>query len=147
MEELAQVTHQKITRLSADGDSLALEHRFDDAVARYNEAWQLVPEPKDKWQASTWLLTAIGDACFLGGYFTSGAEALSYALRCPSGFGNPFIHLRLGQCEFERGELTNAIEHLTRAYAIEGAEIFEQADQRYFDFLKTKISPPASGVW
>ena len=147
MEELPQAIHERIRSLSAEGDSLAEEQRFDEAVTRYNEAWRLVPEPKANWQASTWLLAAIGDACFLGGHFKSGADAFSYALHCPNGFGNPFIHLRLGQCEFERGKFTEAAEHLARAYALEGANIFVQDSSKYFDFLKSKISPPASGVW
>ncbi|WP_312369728.1 tetratricopeptide repeat protein [Stenotrophomonas sp.] len=147
MEELPHVVHEKIRTLTAEGDLLAQKQRFDEAVTRYNEAWKLVPEPKANWQASTWLLAAIGDACFLGGYFKSGADAFSFALHCPEGLGNPFVHLRLGQCEFERGNLPEAIEQLTRAYALEGADIFGQDDPKYFDFLKSKISPPTSAVW
>ena len=147
MEELPQAIHEKIRSLSAEGDALAEQQCFDEAVARYNEAWGLIPEPKANWQASTWLLAAIGDACFLGGHFKSGADAFSYALHCPDGFGNPFVHLRLGQCEFEHGNFIEATEQLTRAYALEGADVFGQDDAKYFDFLKSKISPPVSGVW
>jgi hypothetical protein len=28
-----------------------------------------------------------------------------------------------------------------------GSEIFAKDDEKYFNFLKTKISPPAGGVW
>lgn len=147
METLPQATHDAITRLSAEGDSLAKNMQFKEAVSRYNEAWKLVPEPKSQWEASTWLLAAIADACFLGGFYKSAVDALSYAIHCPGGFGNPFIHLRLGQCKFESGNFDEATEQLTRAYALEGAAIFDQDDPKYFDFLKSKISPPASGVW
>jgi len=147
MHELPSKIHQIILKLSAEGDALALRQQYEEAVAKYNEAWVLMPEPKSEWEASTWLMGAIGDACFLGGFYTSGAEAFDYALHCPGGFGNPFIHLRLGQCEFELQQLERAAEHLIRAYALEGKEIFDAEDDKYFAFLKTRIKLPASGTW
>jgi tetratricopeptide (TPR) repeat protein len=147
MHELPTSLHQQIQELSAEGDALAAKKQFEQAVEVYNKAWILVPEPKNDWEASTWLLAAIGDACFLGGYFTSGSEAFSDALHCPGGFGNPFVHLRLGQCEFERGNLDMSAEHLTRAYALEGKAILEAENPKFFEFLKTRIKPPASGNW
>lgn len=145
--ELPAPLHARIQQLSAEGDSLAESAAYEAAVAKYNEAWALVPQPKNDWEASTWLLAAIGDACFLAGYFTSGVEAFEYALACPSGFRNPFIHMRLGQCQFEKNEHQAAAEHLGRAYMLEGREIFASEDAKYFEFLKTKIQKPASGAW
>lgn len=147
MHALSASVHQQIQSLAAEGDALAVERNFEEAVAFYNKAWSLVPEPKNEWEASTWLLGAIGDACFLGGYFTSASEAFSYALHCPGGFGNPFVHLRLGQSEFERSNTELAAEHLTRAYALEGKDIFAREDGKYFEFLKTRLKPPVSGEW
>lgn len=147
MHELPTSLHHKIRELSAEGDSLAAQKQFEQAIEIYNIAWGLVPEPKNDWEASTWLLAAIGDACFLGGYFTSGSEAFSHALHCPGGFGNPFVHLRLGQCEFERENLDMSAEHLTRAYALEGKAILEAENPKYFEFLKSRIKPPVSGTW
>lgn len=147
MQELPRSLHDAIKSLSAKGDALAQQSQFEAAIAKYNEAWSQVPEPKNEWEASTWLLAAIGDACFLGGYYTSGSEALAFALHCPGGLGNPFIHLRLGQCELERKQLDLAAEHLTRAYALEGADLLAAENPKYFEFLKTRIQPPAPGKW
>jgi len=68
-------------------------------------------------------------------------------LLSPGGLGNPFIHLRLGQCALEEGHLDEAAEHLARAYMLEGAEILAEDDPKYFEFLKTRLKPPASGQW
>lgn len=68
--------------------------------------------PQINWEAATWELTAIGDACFLGGFFTSAKEALEYAMTCPDAIGNPFLHLRLGQALYERGETDRAADVL-----------------------------------
>ncbi|AIF45971.1 tetratricopeptide repeat protein [Dyella japonica] len=147
MEEVAADVHQKIEDLSSEGDRLAGLSQFEDAFKTYSDAWQLIPEPKTSWDASTWLLVAMGDAAFLAGKFITGRNTFGYALHCPNGFGNPFIHLRLGQCELELGNVDDAVENLTRAYALEGKEIFERDDPKYFTFLQSTIEPPASGIW
>jgi tetratricopeptide (TPR) repeat protein len=145
--ELPADVYDQITSLSRDGDALAEAELFDQAIEKYNEAWELVPEPKNQWNASTWILVAIGDACFFARYFTSGIEACAYALTCPDALENPFIYLRLGQCQFEKADLGAAADNLTRAYMLGGKEVFDLEDVKFFDFLKTKISPPAKGTW
>ena len=94
------------------------EARYDQAVAAYNQTLKLIPEPATDWNASIWVLAAIADACFLGGYYTSAVEALEHVTRCPSAVGNPFLHLRLGQCYFEKGALDRAADQLARAYML-----------------------------
>ncbi|QKY09151.1 tetratricopeptide repeat protein [Janthinobacterium lividum] len=145
--ELPAEVHEQIVALSASGDALAGACDWTGAISKYNDAWKIIPEPKNEWEASTWLLAAIADACFFAGYFESALDALRYALQCPGGAANPFLHLRLGQCAFEKNSMNEATEHLARAYMLEGAEIFHTDNSKYFEFLKTKISPPASGQW
>ncbi|XQE68415.1 tetratricopeptide repeat protein [Pseudomonas sp. P3C3] len=139
--------HNRIQALSAEGDSLAESTTYEKAIEKYNEAWSLLPDPKNEWEASTWLLAAIGDACFFSGYYTSGIEALQYSLTCPGGADNPFIFLRLGQCQFEKNEYAAATENLCSAYMLQGKEIFASESPKYFEFLKTRIQSPASGEW
>lgn len=145
--ELPAEVHEKISALSVSGDALAEANDWTGAISKYNDAWEIIPEPKNDWEASTWVLAAIADACFFAGYFESALDALRYALQCPGGVANPFLHLRLGQCAYEKGAMDEAAEHLARAYMLEGAEIFQTDSSKYFDFLKTKLSPPASGQW
>jgi hypothetical protein len=96
-----------------------------------------------KWRF--WILAAVGDANFLGGYFQAGRDNLSKAMHCPDAIGNPFLHLRLGQCQFEIGNLERAADELTRALMGGGEEIFQEDDPKYWEFLKTKLEPPPGG--
>lgn len=136
--ELDESVHRDITRLCKTGDEFAEQGKYEDAVAEYNKAWKLVPEPKNDWEASTWILAAIADSCFSLGKLKSAREALEYAMTCPGGIGNPFLHLRLGQVVFEAGEHDAAADELIRAYMGAGKEIFENEDPKYFAFLKTR---------
>lgn len=139
-DELPADIHTQVQALCSDGDQLADARRFEEAVASYNEAWKMVPDPKNRWNASTWIMAAIGDACFLGGYATSALEALRYAMNCPGGVGNPFLHLRLGQVLFDRGEIDEAADELARAYMGGGHNLFAEQDDRYLAFLETRIN-------
>ena|SRR6266436_3456003 len=138
MKELNDKTHSEVARLCALGDELAKKSEYRAAIAEYNKAWKLVPEPKNDWNASTWILAAIGDACFLGGFYKSAREALQYAMTCPNALGNPFLHLRLGQVLFDTNELDASADELMRAYMGDGTKVFVGQDPKYFDFLRTR---------
>lgn len=139
MAELEDKTYAEIQRLSQTGDAFAAAGDFPTALKEYWQAFDLIPEPKTDWEATLWVLAAIGDANFLGGDFQAGIDNLSNAMHCPGAIGNPFLHLRLGQCQFEVGNLDRAADELTRAYAVAGDEIFDEDDGKYFAFLKTRI--------
>lgn len=145
--ELPTEIHAKVSVLSDQGDRLATQAKYREAVGRYVEAWNLLPEPKTQWKACTWLLAAIGDANFLGGHHERAKNALSDAMHCPDAIGNPFIHLRLGQAQLELGNRERAADELTRAYMGAGKSIFAAEKPKYFEFLKTVIKPPADGQW
>lgn len=138
MSELSEATHSEIQRLSAKGDALANERKYSEAIPVYWQAWDLLPEPKTEWEAATWLLAAIGDANFLGRDYTAGKDNLTTAMHCPNAIGNPFLHLRLGQCQFELGVLDRAADELMLAYMGAGSDIFKDQDPKYLRFLQSK---------
>lgn len=70
---------------------------------------------------------------------------LMTAIKCEGAMANPFLRLRLGQCLFELGELSEAANWLTGAFLQEGKIIFAADDPKYLVFLKSKLSPPPEG--
>ncbi|WP_231978956.1 MULTISPECIES: tetratricopeptide repeat protein [unclassified Pseudomonas] len=138
--ELSPDLYEEIKQLSAAGDLLAESGCFEEAIGQYNKAWLLIPEPKNDWEAATWILAAIADACFLSGFKTSAREALQYAMTCPGGIGNPFLHLRLGQVLLDEGQEDYAADELMRAYMGAGADIFAAEEEHYLVFLKTRAN-------
>jgi hypothetical protein len=63
--ELDEELHQKIKLNCAQRDKLAEATKFEDAIAEYNKAWLLIPDPKNEWEAATWVLAAVTDAAYL----------------------------------------------------------------------------------
>ncbi|WP_245589212.1 tetratricopeptide repeat protein [Chitinimonas koreensis] len=143
--ELPNEVHEKIVRLSKAGDALVEKSQYRAAVEKYIEALQLLPEPITDWEACTWPLTAIGDAHFLAGSHEYAQKALSDAMHCPGAVGNPFIHMRLGQAQFELGNMDRAADELARAYLQEGKKLFDGENPKYLAFIKTKLQPPPGG--
>jgi hypothetical protein len=138
MAELDESLHARVREFCAEGDNFAEQSMYPEALDRYWMAWELLPEPRTDWEAATWVLAAIGDANFLSEDFAAGRDNLSAAMRCPDAIGNPFLHLRLGQCEFELGNADRAADELARAYMGAGEEVFKGAE-KYLAFLKTRI--------
>lgn len=138
MNEIDDELYSRILELSENGESLFDEGKIEAALLKYEQALELVPKPKNDWEASTWLYVAIGDCFFFLKDYSKSVNAFYNALNCPDGIGNAFIHLRLGQCQFELGQLSKAEDNLLRAYMAEGVDIFEEDDLKYLNFLGKK---------
>ena len=83
MAELNDHIYEQITALCEQGDELADAERYAEAIERFWQAWDLLPEPQTEWEAATWILAAVGDTEFLRGSHEAAREALSHAMHCP----------------------------------------------------------------
>lgn len=52
---------------------------------------------------------------------------------------NPFILLRVGESAYELDKKELAIENLLSAFMLEGKEIFNEDDKKYFELLKANV--------
>jgi tetratricopeptide (TPR) repeat protein len=137
-EELPEEIRAELNRLCETGNALVEAGEHYEAIQSFADAWSLIPEPKEAWNAATWVLVALGDTYFLAGHHDHARDALQEAMHCPAAIGNPFIHLRLGQALFELDELDRAADELIRAYMGAGPEIFEPEEPKYLAFLSTR---------
>ncbi len=133
--KLPEALMSQIEACCREGDRLAEEGMHDQAISQFQGALRLIPEPKSDWEASTWILAALGDSSYLKQDYYGAATCLREAMYCPNAIGNPFIHLRLGQVEFELGNLEAAADELARAFMGGGKDIFRGEDPKYLDLL------------
>ena len=143
--ELDDYTYSRIVAICEEGNNACHAGDFDRAIALFNEGLDMLPEPVEIWEAATWFFVGIGDAYFLSKRYKSALDTLLDAMHCPGAIGNPFVHLRLGQVQFELENYILATDELTRAYMGDGSKIFEGEDPKYFEFLKTQIREPLAG--
>ena len=144
--ELDSDLHSRITALAETGNSHLDAGDVAGALAQFEEALGLLPSPVEAWEAATWLLASIADCHFASGNFLAVRESATRAVNCPGGLGNPFVHLRLGQAQYELGNVERAKDELARAYMAAGDEIFEGDDPKYWMFIREILRPPAREV-
>lgn len=137
----------EIERLAVLGNSQLEEKDLRSAFSSFSRAFELLPEPKNKWAEATWIFAALGDVYVQCENYNDGLRVFADAMHCPNAIGNPYLHFKLGQCQFETGNFDRAADEFARAYMGAGSKIFKNEQPKYFDFLKTKLEPPIGGVW
>ncbi|MCT4647879.1 MAG: tetratricopeptide repeat protein [Carboxylicivirga sp.] len=131
--------YDQILHFSDSGDKLIEQGKYAEAIIAYQNALNLLPTPKENWDASTWILSAIGDAYYLNEQFDDSLNFFFDALNCPNGINNGFINLRIGQLLFEINKIINAEKYLLKAYMFEGSEIFDDEDVKYYKQIQKYI--------
>lgn len=129
----------RIESLYDEGDECLNAGDCGRALACYEWALALIPEPKREDPRSARIYSAIGDAHFDLSDYESALAAFSEAFHCPGGIETPYVYLRRGQALFELGEFDSAADQLARAYMLGAEDIFEGEDPKYFEFLSTRI--------
>jgi hypothetical protein len=145
MSQLPDDVHANVVASCERGERLRDSGDLVGSVQEYQRAWDALPEPREEWEAAAFILTALADARFHFKAFEAALSDFQRAVRCPGGLGNPFVHLRIGQCQLELGNERSAADELARAYMGGGAEIFEEEDPKFFAFVKTVLREPAGG--
>jgi tetratricopeptide (TPR) repeat protein len=141
--ELDEKVYAKVLRRCARMNGLFEARDYQGALREAHRALTLLPEPRGQWQAATALLAGAGDALFMLGRYAEARVTFREAVSCPDGLGNAFIHLRLGQLEFELGNTEQAKNELARAYMSGGDEVFANEDPKYWRFIRESLRPPA----
>jgi tetratricopeptide (TPR) repeat protein len=144
MKLASELVQAEIDQLCAQGDAHVDQQHYADALALYWSAWDLLPEPKLAHDAATWILAAVGDANFLGHDYEAGCDNLATVMHCPGGIDIAFLHMRLGQCQYELGDHAHAYEELSLACACGGAALFDDEDPKYLAFVDTFEPDPAT---
>lgn len=134
--ELDDELYERIMALTDSGNAKSDAGRHREALADFERALALIPEPIEDWEASTWTLTALGDCCFLLGDYEGALGHLERALDCPDIPGSEFLMLRLGQALYETGDEAGAREVLKQAWKLGGKDLFEGEDGKYLTLAR-----------
>lgn len=127
MSETIRITKKlknKIDDICEEGDLLIIDsYDYTNAIEKFKEALELVPDPKEEFDTTTWIYTAIADAYYLNNQTELAMEYLNMAYKLPSG-ENGFVLFRLGQCYRIQDDMEKAKDYLKRAYELSGEEVF-----------------------
>lgn len=138
---LSEELSVQIESLSEEGNVYFEDEAYENAILVWKRALDFIPKPQHTFAESLWLESSIGDAYFMQKKYDEARFHFNNAMDNIEEIAlkNPFILLRTGQLHFEAGTFDEAKEFLLRAYMLEGEEIFEDSDGKYFEFLKENV--------
>lgn len=138
MQELSPSIEKRIDSICAEADDLFDNELCEEALAKYQEALSILPEPIEDYEPSAWLLSSMGDVYLFMEKYEQALFHYEHAMECVDSEDNPYLHLRIGQSLYELHRDDEAADSLFEAYLIEGLEIFAEEDPAYLEFLKSK---------
>lgn len=137
--ELTEEQQELLEKYCEEGNAEMDKENYSGAIDAFNKALDVLPQPKDDWEATAWISASIGDAYFSEQKYK---EALDHLHRAYQIYGaedpSAFVLLRMGQSYLELKEEKHATDYLHHAYKLEGKELFED-DKKYLKFLSSKV--------
>lgn len=92
---------------------------LDEAIYSWEQAIQLLPDPREEWGISCWLFANTGELYFQQKDYEASDEFFRWAISSPGGIVDAHINMRLGQSCFKLGQMEEALEFLFSAVAID----------------------------
>ncbi|HEU0053187.1 MAG TPA: tetratricopeptide repeat protein [Longimicrobium sp.] len=132
----------EVDRLAEEGNAWMDTGEYVQALAAFRRGIEVLPPPRDRWDAAMWFLAGIGDALWFLGRHVNARPIWDDAIVFVGGFGNAFVHLRRGQTMYELGDYGEAANELLRALLLGGAELFADDSRKYWDFITSRARPP-----
>lgn len=137
--ELSNELYNQIVSELEQGDQYAETEQHNEAIKKYETVLNLVPFQKENWEVSLHIYTAMADSYFNLGNYQQASNNYEQALKCPDGLDNGYVWLGLGEAFYELENMNKAKDALISAYMLEGEEIFEEEDGKYFFLIQDLI--------
>lgn len=135
--KLGYFISKRIDQLAKKADISMKNNQYQDAIKHYEKIIDILPEPKETWEAYEWATVSIADTYFI---MEDYENAHAFFKTIISTADNPFIILRYGQTQYYRKNLQEAKEYLLKAYQYGGKEIFESEEPMFLNLINENIS-------
>lgn len=132
---IADELYTQIIDLCGEADEFSINENYAEALPLYEKAWALIPEPKAKHDASTFVIAGLIDACFLTGEFAKTKQYAELAIQQDG--SNPFFYILLAKALFELNQIDEAKKQIKQAKQLTDGDdsFFADLDAKYLDLL------------
>ena len=137
MKDLEPELKAQVVELCNKAVEAQEEERFHASNRDLQQVYELLPEPKSEWKAYTWLLSSMADNHFEQKEYVAAFKKLEEVFIIDDeSINNAYLCLRRGQCALELGHETLAKQLLSRAFELEGKELFDDEHSKYLKLAK-----------
>lgn len=126
---------EEYQRTCQEADALLEEHHYEDALIRFQEALNLLPD--GLWNCEAYAYAGKGEALQALENWEEAFQAFMWVY-VNDQTENPYILMNLGICYYHLNNIQKAKEFLLAAYDLDGEEVFEGAE-RYLDIIRPFI--------
>lgn len=126
--KLSFLISRKIDKLAKKADSYSCKGEFEKSISCYEKIIELLPEPKEEWEAYDWTKASLGDTYYILKEYNLALQEFQEVIGYTY---NPFVFLRYGQCCYLTGDDETAKKYLSMALDFGGEEVFETEDKCY----------------
>ena len=125
----------KIMAIMASGNDLDEQNKKLEAQALYQQAWDLLPEPKLEWSPlSSWVTGSFFNLHFDNGDFKAAKPWAQKTLDGRESDIDTGPLINLGMVFFELGKPTEAYKYFDEAYGFGKARAFQERPKKYLNF-------------
>ena len=137
MKDLEPELKAQVVELCNKAVEAQEEERFHASNRDLQKVYELLQEPKAEWKAYTWLISSMADNHFEQDEYLAAFEKFEevFTLDAESN-KNAYLCLRRGQCALELEHAELAKQLLSRAFELEGKELFEDEHSKYLKLAK-----------
>lgn len=135
-EDLDEAIARQLDERVQTGSEQLEAGEAEAALESFQAGLDLLPEPKGAWVASAWLYASVGNIHFDAGRWAEARDNFAAASASASGLSNAFIQLRLGQAEYELGNMHEAAHHLLYAEMRGPQGLLDDQDPKYADLVE-----------
>lgn len=142
MKELTEYNlelEEEIVSIIEAGNVYSTNGDFDAALKNYQEAWELLPEPKLEWEMlSSWLSGSFYTAYFNQADFESAKSWGEAQLKATSSDIDTAPSIDLGMVCYELEQYDESYKYFDEAYSYGKARAFKERPKKYLDFYLAK---------
>ena len=129
----------EIIRIIEEGNNLEEKADYSNALKKYNEAYNNIPEPKLKWEMiSAWLMGSYFNVYFKLGNYKNAKKWAELELENRSSDIDVAPYMDLGMVLFELNELDEAYSNFKKIYQYGKERPFKEYPRKYFSFFIDK---------
>jgi tetratricopeptide (TPR) repeat protein len=134
---LSDEISEKIDKLAIEGNAIFEEEKYVKAIDVFQEGLNLIPEPKENYEASLWFLVGIGEAYWFLDEYENSLSYWDQSLNVVTGNENIFVRFRKAQVLFELNRFKDAfLEFQTYAQLDKKQVFFLDEEEKYLKFFQ-----------
>ncbi len=119
----------------------------EDKVNELYDIYSFLSDDEKRLREGRYVIIRIGELCYANRLIEEAMENFSFVMQFKDTIGNPYLHLRMGQLFYCKGNNDKMLDELSRALIMGGDKVFEGEDLKFINLAKDVLKEPSDCAW